>query len=469
MTTALATRVVPAALGLLAVASLALWGSSHPRIMVEKRLPGQDGRPLVAAAEAAVDLKGVLVRGEGKPGAAGVDWPWFRGTGRDAISTESVRLIHQIPPSGPKKLWEINVGEGYAGAAVRGGCVYLLDYDEKEHADAVRCLSLDDGREIWRRAYKVDVTRNHGVSRTVPAVTEKLVITIGPKCHVVCLDRSNGDFKWGIDLAREYGTTVPQWYAGQCPLVDGDRLILGIGGRDTLIAAIDLNTGKPIWTTPNPRHWEMTHSSIAPIMLGGRKLYVYPASGGVAMASAETGQLLGEYPDWKVTMANVPTPVAVGEGRVFLSGGYGAGSMMLGLSWAGEKVITSPIFRLKPEIFGAEQHTPILYKDHLYGVVPPAGQMVCLDLNGNRVWASGSKDRFGKGPFIIADGMIVGVSESGVLMLAEATHEGWRPLGQAKLWADGDEAWGPLALCGGKLIARDLTRMICIDLREGKP
>jgi hypothetical protein len=28
------------------------------------------------------------------------------------------------------------------------------------------------------------------------------------------------------------------------------------------------------------------------------------------------------------------------------------------------------------------------------------------------------------------------------------------------------ECWGPLALAGGRLYARDLTRMVCIDLRK---
>jgi hypothetical protein len=39
-------------------------------------------------------------------------------------------------------------------------------------------------------------------------------------------------------------------------------------------------------------------------------------------------------------------------------------------------------------------------------------------------------------------------------------------LGQAEVIKEADEAWGPLALAGGRLIVRDLTRMICLDLRK---
>ena len=108
-------------------------------------------------------------------------------------------------PPEPRELWAIDVGEGYAGAAVLNGRVYLMDYDRDKKQDALRCLSLADGREIWRFAYPVPVKRNHGMSRTVPAVTDKLVVAMGPKCHVVCLDPATGELRWGLDLVRQFG------------------------------------------------------------------------------------------------------------------------------------------------------------------------------------------------------------------------------------------------------------------------
>ena len=114
-----------------------------------------------------------------------------------------------------------------------------MDYDRDKKQDALRCLSLADGREIWRYAYPVSVKRNHGMSRTVPAVTDKLVVAMGPKCHVVCLDPATGELRWGLDLVRQYGTTVPPWYAGQCPLIDNGAVILAPGGKAALLLACD--------------------------------------------------------------------------------------------------------------------------------------------------------------------------------------------------------------------------------------
>ena len=373
-------------------------------------------------------------------------------------------LAAQWPEGGPLKLWGLTLGEGYAGAAVRDGRVYVLDYDQKNQADVLRCLSLDDGKEIWSRSYTVDVKRNHGMSRTVPAVTDKYVVTLGPKCHMVCADAASGEFRWGIDLAREYRTKVPPWYAGQCPLIDRDRVILAPSG-DSLMVAVDCATGKVVWKTPNPLRWDMTHSSIMPMEFGGKRMYVYCGSGGVVGVSADDGAILWQTNIWKVKIANVPSPVILDQGRILCSGGYDAGAMMLQLKQAGDKFQVEKVFELKAPMFGSEQQTPILYKDHFYGVIP-GGQLVCMDLTGKRLWASGAGNKFGIGPYMIADGKILLLSDTGLLTMAEASPAAFRKLAQAQVIDKAHECWGPFALVGGRLIARDLTHMICLDLKE---
>ncbi|MBI3910145.1 MAG: PQQ-like beta-propeller repeat protein [Armatimonadetes bacterium] len=391
------------------------------------------------------------------------DWPRFRGAKSNNISSEKIPLARDWAPQGPKVLWSVNLGEGYAAAAVLAGRVYVLDYDQAAQADTLRCFSLADGREVWRRSYPVPIKRNHGMSRTVPAVTPNYIVTLGPKCHVLCADPITGAVRWQHDLVREFDTTVPEWYAGQCPLIDGDRAILAPGGK-ALIIAVDLASGKVVWQTPNPQGWEMTHSSIMPMTFKGQRMYVYCASGGVVGVSAKDGALLWQTTEWTINTATIPSPVPIGDGRIFLSGGYNAGSIMLQLEEQGGRFAVQTLFRLPPSVFGADQQTPIFYKGYIYGVIP-GGQLVCLDLNGRQVWSSGNLHRFGTGPYLIADGMIYLMNDTGTLTLAEATPAGYHPLAQARILA-GREAWGPLAIAGGRLIARDLTRMVCIDIAK---
>ena len=204
MGSSLLAKAIPAVLLLTAALVMAHWLGTEPKVAdLTIREPGQDGAS-TQPTTAPTDLRGTLVEGEGKAAAdiSGV-WPWFRGPDLNNISTDQTPLARKWKTGGPIKLWSLDLGEGYAGPAVVAGRVYILDYDPVGRADVLRCLSLADGKEIWRRAYAVDVPRNHGMSRTVPAVTDKYVVTLGPKCHVVCLDAEKGEYQWGIDLVYQ--------------------------------------------------------------------------------------------------------------------------------------------------------------------------------------------------------------------------------------------------------------------------
>jgi len=84
-------------------------------------------------------------------------------------------------------------------------------------------------------------------------------------------------------------------------------------------------------------------------------------------------------------------------------------------------------------------------------------------LAGKVLWSSGAGAKFGLGPFLIANGLIFVLNDDGLLTLAEADPLGYHALTQAQVLT-GHDAWAPLALAGGRLLARDLTRMVCLDI-----
>jgi outer membrane protein assembly factor BamB len=184
------------------------------------------------------------------------------------------------------------------------------------------------------------------MTRTVPAVTDRFVVTLGPKCHVVCLDALTGKLVWEKNLVEECGTTVPPWYAGQCPLIDGDRVILAPGAKP-LMMAVALASGKTLWATRDHDAMGMTHSSIVAMNFQGQKQYLYCAKDGVAGVAAADGRVLWTYPQWKINIANVPSPIPVGEDRIFFSGGYESGCAMVRLVAQAGAITPRELFRLK--------------------------------------------------------------------------------------------------------------------------
>lgn len=456
------TAALPVLVALLGIAAFALWWSSRPGAGLKLRIPGTDAAPSGATSGTNPVFAGKLIPGSGQPADLPGDWSQFRGPNRDGLATGLPKLSRDWKTSPPRELWALDVGEGYAGVAVRAGRVYLLDYDRDAKQSALRCLSLADGKELWRFSYPLTIKRYHGMTRTVPVVTEKFVVALDSKCNVFCLDAISGELRWSVSLVREFAAAVPEWYAGQCPLVDGDKLILAPGGKTALLLALDLATGKPLWQTPNPHDWKMTHSSLMPMDFASRRFYVYCASKGVVGVDAKDGAQLWETLDWKISIATVPTPLPLPDGKIFLTGGYGAGSLILQLEDKGGKLTPKTLAKLPPEIFGATQHTPIFKAGFLYGARAD-GRFVCLGLDGKVVWASGPGETFGLGPFLIADDLAFALSDSGKLRLLEASPARFSLLGEAQPLTN-RESWAPMALAGNRLLLRDLTRLVCLDV-----
>jgi len=454
--------------------ALMWWFFHNPVHDFTPSVPGMDHRK-----KGGVAAKPVIIGGEYKfsrqsPDIPGTRWSGFRGSDHDNISKERIPLIEKFGKAGPKILWKINLGEGHAAPAVWDGKVYLLDYDEAGKSDQLRCMLLSTGEELWRRGYRVHLKRNHGLSRTIPAVNAKFVVTLGPKCQLMCVKRETGDYLWGIDLAKEYATEVPFWYTGQCPLLDGDTVIIAPGGK-ALMVGIDCNTGKKVWETPNPGKWNMSHSSVMPMTIGGRKMYLYFAIGGLCGISAsgsDRGKVLWATSEFAPSVI-APSPVPMDDGKIFVSAGYGAGSALLRVTARNGGYDVKVIQRYKPqEGLASEQQTPVYLGGYLYGIQPKdAGslrnQLICTRSDDCKkvLMTSGKSSRFGLGPYIVADGKFYILSDEGEMTIARCSPSQFTVLDKARI-IDGQDSWGPMVITGGYLLMRDSKQMVCLDIKS---
>lgn len=417
----------------------------------------------------------------GKPSSLPGSWPAFRGPNLD-FTAKGVSLANKWPKGGPPVKWKITgLGEGYSGAAVHAGRVYLQDYDGGTKEESLRCFSLDDGKEIWKRSYVMPIGNSHGFTRTVPAVTDKHAVVFGSMCHVMCVDAQSGALKWTINLMKEYGTQsmFSLWYASQCPIIDGDTVVLAPCGKDVLMMGVDIETGKVLWKTPNPKKYNLAHSSITPMTLNGKKSYVYCAEFanivGVSAEKGSEGTLLWEMEWVPAKQVMSPSPVILDDGHIFMTAGVGAGSVLIKVTEQGGKYDAKAVWTLpEKDTLACEQQSAIYYEKHLFALQPLSGggrkeQLVCMNPfnNGKVVWDSGNQKKFGYyEPTLLADGKIYVVGKDGSLAMVKATTDKYEELGRCKL-LDGKEPWAPIALAGNLMIYRDSKTMICIDVGKG--
>ena len=237
---------------------------------------------------------------------------------------------------------------------------------------------------------------------------------------------------------------------------------------------VDCNTGKKLWETPNPHQWKMSHSSVMPMLFNGKKMFVYIAIGGICGISAsgpDIGKILWESTAFSPSVV-APSPCILDNGKILFTAGYGAGSVLVQVKENKGSYTVDIIQQYKPlDGLASEQQTPIFFKGYIYGIQPKdAGssrnQFVCFKSDDcmKQVMSSGKDQRFGLGPYILADGKFFILNDDGELTIAKASPSGFVLLDRQKI-IDGQDSWGPLAITGGYLIMRDSKQMVCLDIK----
>jgi outer membrane protein assembly factor BamB len=201
---------------------------------------------------------------------------------------------------------------------------------------------------------------------------------------------------------------------------------------------------------------------------------VYSAVGGVCGIAADgqdEGKILWSTSAWQHPVV-APSPVCMPDGRIFVTAGYGAGSMNLRLTGSGDNFKIEVLDEYTPKDgLSCEMQTPIYYKDHLFGILTKdaatmRNQLVCANPADTRtyVWTSGPEHRYGLGPYIIADNKLFLLTDDGTLTIIKPDITRYIQLDQVKVF-EGQDAWGPFAIANGYLLMRDSKKMLCLDMR----
>ena len=416
------------------------------------------------------------------------DWPQFCGPERNNVSAET-GLADAWPESGPRVLWEKAVADGYSAPAVKDGKVYFIDRENDE--SLLRCLDLAKGDELWKCAIADPGTMSHkqfAGTRGTPAVTVDAVYFVTGWGTLVCVDLESKSVRWKHNLLEEFDLALHQWGMSQSPCIHDDLVIVAPTSKSVGVVAYNRKTGELAWkskpiggyTFASPVVYNLCGVDMVVAMgsqEGGRRgrpgdappADAEPATSGVYGLSPKDGSVLWSYHGWQCRNA-IPFPIAVPENRLFITGGYNAGSAMVRIEKTDAGFKATELF--KTAAAGPQIHQPV-YLDERILLVNNDNSLndglACLKLDGTMDWRTKDIDgapNFERGAFILVDGKLVLLdAKTGKLHLVKADVSGYHELASAPMVKGNDMAWAPLALSGGKLLVRDWTTLKCVDLK----
>ncbi|MEM7052590.1 MAG: PQQ-binding-like beta-propeller repeat protein [Acidobacteriota bacterium] len=384
----------------------------------------------------------------------GAGWSQFRGADRSGVSNEK-GLLKAWPEDGPKVLWRKSIGDGFATVTTHDKAVYVLAGDaENEYA-----LRLDpaSGDEVWRTVIGPMFEEAFGNGpRSTPVVDGDRLFALSSTGKLSALAIADGTVKWQIDVTETFGARVPQRGFCPSPIIEGDLLILEIGGSEQrAVVALEKTSGELRWANRESRGGGYS-SPIAVTVDGVRQLiFVHSTAREISSISPE-GEVLWthEWPPGAIAM-----PVFVPPNRVMVSASADVGAVLLEISTEEGQTSVQEVWRnrVMKNHFSSSVH----HDGFIYGF--DNGTLKCIDAaTGEQKWA---RRGFGKGTLIAADGLLFILGDRGQLALAEATPESYSEAGRWQAFKS--KTWSAPALADGRLYLRDQQEIVCLEVAGG--
>jgi hypothetical protein len=383
------------------------------------------------------------------------DWPQLRGQRGDGVSA-ATGLLASWQGGRPRELWRHPMGEGFSSVTVNGDHLYTMGVDRMGvdgDREAVFCLRVADGELVWKTPIGPKFEEEFGNGpRSTPAVDGERVYALAATGRLAALRRSDGAKVWEHDLVAEMGSRVPARGYAPSPILDGDLLLLEVGGGEgKSVVAFDAATGSTKWTALDA---PAGYSTPIAVTIDGVEQYVFAHTGGDIVALRRDGSVHWRF-DWP--HGPIAMPVFVPPNRIFVSTGHDVGAVLLEVSQADGKATAREVWASRE--MKSTFSTTVYHQGHLYGF--DNATFKALDAaTGKTRWAQRG---FGKGAQVLADGLLIVLSDQGVLALVEATPEAYRELG--RMQAMTGKSWTTPAIAGGRLFLRDQDEIVAYDLR----
>jgi hypothetical protein len=387
------------------------------------------------------------------------DWPQILGPQRNG-QAQNETLAETWPDTGPRTIWQRDVGSGYAGVAVVGDACIL--FHRQGDQSVVERLAAATGQPRWKKTfptrYVSTIAPDNG-PRCTPLIYQDCVYLFGADGDLHALSLADGQLKWTRDLYKECNAPSGYFGAGSTPIVEGEMLLVNVGGKQgNGIVALDRNSGQTLWHQTDEL---ASYSSPVATTIGDQRHVIFVTRMNVVSIDPRTGAERFRFPfGMRGPTVNAANALVVGD-RLFVTASYGIGAHLAQISPTGVKTVWE-----NDDALSSQYTTPIEHQGFLYGIHgrqdEGVAELRCVELEtGNVRW---KQPGFGTANLIGVDDKLLIQKTSGELVLAQASQDRFIPLATARIFPEGSVVQALPALSDGRIFVRDESSLVVLHV-----
>lgn len=396
----------------------------------------------------------------------------WREDNRTGVSSES-GLLKQWPEEGPALVWSNQeLLSGYSSVAFSDNSIFLTGNDDKNDV----LISLDyEGKIKWQTPYGRSWYQSNPESRCTPTVEGDKVYVSSGYGDLACVDANSGKIIWSLKASEDFKGTYGPWGIAENLLIDGDKLYYTPGGTETTTIALNKNTGELVWKSVSINDGP---AYVSPILIdySGKKIIVNVSLHNIFAVNALDGTML-----WKINhldsldskesievwedapQIKCVTPL-YNDGKIFVTGGYNHGSIMLELNEDGSNARV----KWRDTVLDVHHGGVVLLNGYIYGsnwLSNNDGNWCCLDWNtGKKMYEESWQC---KGSVISADGLLYLYDErKGFVGLVKPNPEKFDLVSSFRVKMGSGPYWSHPVINNGNLYLRHGKALMVYNIKK---
>lgn len=390
---------------------------------------------------------------------AGENWTRFRGPNGSGVAAES------FPAEWTEDnyLWKVTLpGKGHSSPVGWGEMAFVTYGDPETGAVSLAAIDVATGETRWTKTFDGSHHSLHAANSyasgtpTVDAERTYVTWTANGTLHAAAVDRA-GEVIW----QRELGPADYKHGSGNSPILIDDLLVIANDHTgDSFVVGLDAATGEERWRRLRQGG---TESYATPLVFngegGGEQIVVCSSAEGITGLSPVDGAVLWQEPG--LYLARCVNSPFIAAGMVFSGSGEGGNGKDLKAVLPTMEKGSEPVvaFELKKSL--AQVPTPVAVGDRLF-VWSDRGVVTCYNaVDGEEIWTKRIGGNYYSSP-VAAGGKIYCVDAEGEVVCIAAADK-YQLLGRSQL---GEGSHATPAIHQGKMLLRTESSLACLPAIE---